>query len=132
MVRGKFVFSEVPMSSDGDSLPAGETQAIADASASNADQSPSGAHDLASAPDAGGLGSELVQAVLQSASGADAHFVGDLGADAGVYDGHVALAAIDAGAPTDIGHALDWLTTAHDLFDVPAIDGLHAHDVLPT
>ena len=122
------------MASASNEFPAGENNAPTDIAADNATHTQPEVHDLASGPDAGGVGSELVQAVLLSASDADAHFLagGDLGNDAGAYDGHVALAAMDSDAPADIGHALDLLTTSHDLFDVPAIDGLHAHDVLPT
>lgn len=122
------------MASASNELPAGENNATADVAADHATNTQAEVHDLASGPDAGGVGSDLVQAVLLSAGDADAHFLasGDLGSDAGAYDGHVALAAIDSDAPADIGHALDLLTTSHDLFDVPAIDGLHAHDVLPT
>lgn len=122
------------MASASNELPAGENNATADVAADHATNTQAEVHDLASGPDAGGVGSDLVQAVLLSAGDADAHFLasGDLGSDAGAYDGHVALAAINSDAPADIGHALDLLTTSHDLFDVPAIDGLHAHDVLPT
>lgn len=122
------------MASFSNELPAGENSAAADAATDNATHTQADSHDLASGPDAGGVGSDLVQALLLSDGDSDAHFLsgGDLGSDTSVYDGHVALATIDSDAPADIGHALDLLTTSHDLFDVPAIDGLHGHDVLPT
>ncbi len=47
----------------------------------------------------------------------------DLAAD--VYDGHVPL-ALDAGILPAIDATLDLLTTATDLFDVPAFDFGHA------
>src|ERR1700704_1051299 len=45
---------------------------------------------------------------------------GDLGADTHVYDGHVAL-VLDPGLLPAIDSMLDLLTSAHDLFDVPAV-----------
>ena len=52
--------------------------------------------------------------------------------DVNAYDGHVAL-ALDHDVPADLGSTLDLLTHAHDLFDVPAMHVVDAHDgVVPT
>ena len=49
----------------------------------------------------------------------DAGFAGT--ADFVAYDGHVAL-ALDSSTLPGLDATLDLLTTAHDLFDVPAMD----------
>jgi hypothetical protein len=52
----------------------------------------------------------------QAMPGADPGLV-----DAQMYDGHVAL-ALDPGALSEIDVTLDFLTSAQNLFDVPAMD----------
>ena len=101
-------------------FPAGESDNLGSTMPAGSDQqhvaATPDAHDLPIAPD---LGLTALLASDQAGPGPSS----DVGlvADGHAYDGHVAL-VLDADVQPDIESTLDFLTTSHHLFDVPAMD----------